>query len=89
MCEQATHCPTSDSLLIREVLGARQNLKRQCLQSIARQDGGRFVEGPMAGRTAASQVIVVHGGQIVVHEAVNVNELDRGRWIIERLKAGA
>ena len=89
MREQPTHRSPPDGLLIREMLGARQDLERQCLQGIARQDRGRFVEGPMARGSTASQVVIVHRGQIVMHEAVDVDQFDRGRGIVERFEAGA
>ena len=40
----------------------------------------------MAGGTAAAQVIVVHGGQVVVHQAVDMNEFDRRRRRVEQFQ---
>jgi hypothetical protein len=36
------------------------------LEGVAGQNGGRFVELDMARRSASTQVVVVHGGQIVM-----------------------
>ena len=43
----------------------------------------------MARGPTASQVVIVHRGQIVMHEAVDVDEFDRCRGIVERFEAGA
>ncbi len=60
-----------------------QDLECQRLQRVAGQDGGGLVEGPVAGRPAAPQVVVVHGRQIVVDQRVGVDDLDRGRHVVE------
>ncbi len=61
----------------------RQHFEGARLQRIAGEDGGGFIEGAMTGRAAASQIIVVHGRQVIVHQAVNMNEFDRGGGAIE------
>ena len=57
----------------------RQHFEGTRLQCIADENRGGFVERTMAGGSAAAQIVVVHRGQIVVHQAVDVNEFDRGR----------
>ena len=49
-------------------------------QRVARQDRGVLAVELVAGGPAAPQVVVVHGGQVVVDERVGVHQLDgRGR----------
>ena len=67
----------------------RQHFERARLQRVADQDRGGFIECAMAGRPAAAQVVVVHGRQIVVHEAVDVDQLDRRRGRVEQLERRA
>ena len=42
----------------------------------AGQHGGGFIEGFVYGRMAATQVVVIHGGQIIMDQRVGVNALD-------------
>ena len=46
-------------------------------QRVAAQHGHALAIDLVAGRPAAAQVIVVHGGQIVMDERVGVHQLDR------------
>ena len=64
----------------------RQHFEGARLQCIADEDGGGFVEGAMTGGAAAAQIVVVHRGQVIVHQAVDVNELDGRRRRIEQLE---
>ena len=57
----------------------REQFERERLQRIAGEDRGGFVERDMHGRLAAAQCVVVHRGQVVVHERVGVDEFDRRR----------
>ena len=45
----------------------RQHGKSECLQRVADQDRSRFVVGTMTGGAAASQIVIIHGGQVVVN----------------------
>ena len=54
-----------------------ENLEGQRLQGVARQNGGRLVEGAVSGRPAAPQVVVVHRRQIVVDQRIGVHAFDR------------
>ena len=45
-------------------------------QRVAGQDRGPLVEGLVHGGPAAAQVVVVHGGQVVVHQRVAVHALE-------------
>ncbi len=56
---------------------ACEQLERQRLQRVADQYGGRLVEGLVAGRPAAPQIIVIHGGKIVVYQRIHMNQFDR------------
>ena len=48
------------------------------LQRIAGQDGGGFVELAMGGGLTAAQVVIVHGGKVVMHQGIGMQHLDRG-----------
>ncbi len=48
-------------------------------QRVAHEDRGGLVELDVHGRTTAALVVVVHRGQVVVHERVGVHQLDRRR----------
>src|SRR5207302_10656649 len=51
--------------------------KRERLQGIAGQDGGRFTKFYVAGGLSAAQVIVVHRRQIVVNKRISVDHFQR------------
>ena len=55
-----------------------QHLEGAGLQGVAGQDGGGLVEGAVARRLAAAQVVVVHRRQVVVDQRIGVQHLDRG-----------
>ncbi len=55
-----------------------QNLEGKGQQRVAGQHRRRLVELPVRGRLAAPQVVVVHAGQVVVHQGIGVQGLDRG-----------
>ena len=57
------------------------------LQRIADQHRGALVEGAVAGRAPAPQVVVVHRRQVIVDQAVDVDQLHRGGRRIEGLRA--
>ena len=59
-------------------VGLGQDLEGAGLQGVAGQDGGGFVEGAVGAGLAAAQIVVVHGGQVVVHQAVGVQHFDAG-----------
>ena len=67
----------------------REHIERERLQRVAHENRRGFVEGAMARGPAAAQVVVVHRGQVVVHEAVDVHELDGRRRRIELLERRA
>ncbi len=56
-----------------------EQFERQSVKRIPRQDGRRFVEGAMDGRLASPKIVIVHAGQIVVDQRINVDGLDRER----------
>ena len=51
----------------------RDQFKRARNHRVARQDCGRFVEPDMRGRSSATQIVVVHRGQIVMHQRIGVD----------------
>lgn len=53
------------------------------LQGVAGQDRGGFVEGDVGGRLAASQGVIVHRRQVVMHQRIGVDELDSHRRRIQ------
>ena len=68
----------------RQSRTVREHLEREHLQRIADENRGRFVEGAVAGRPAAAQIVVVHRRQVVVHQPVDVDEFDRAGGAVER-----
>ena len=50
-----------------------QDLKGVGQQRIPRQYGRCFVKGFVAGRFAASQVVIIHGRQIIVNQGIGVD----------------
>jgi hypothetical protein len=48
------------------------------LESVAGEDGDGFAEDDVAGGLAASQIVVIQRGQVVVDERVGVDHLERG-----------
>ena len=52
-------------------MGARigQDLEGDGQQRVARQHRRHLVKGDMGGGTAAAQIVIVHAGQIVMHQA--------------------
>ncbi len=61
----------------------REHRKAECLQRIAHQDRGRFIVGAMTGWSAAPHIVIVHRGQVIVHEAVDVDQFNGGRGRVE------
>ena len=59
--------------------------KGQRLQRVPDQHRGALVVGAVAGRAPAAQVIVVHRRQVIVDEAVDVDQFHRGGRRIEGL----
>ena len=54
-----------------------QHLKGQGMKAIAGQHRRAFAISAVHGRLAAAQIIVVHAGQIVVDQRINVDAFDR------------
>ncbi len=51
----------------------RQDFKRDGLQGVAGQYGGRFVIGAVHGQPSAADIVVVHARQVVVDQAIGVD----------------
>jgi hypothetical protein len=52
------------------------SLKGEGLEGVTCEDGGGFTEDNVAGRLAATEVVVVEGREIVVDEGVGVEHLE-------------
>ena len=57
-------------------IGLAQDVESQGMQAIAREHGGRFVEGGVHGGFAVAQFVIVHAGQIIVDERIGMNCFD-------------
>ncbi len=92
---QILHLPGDDPLATRSArqfegqlvgrVGRRgdafcQPLKGQGEQGVSGQDGVGFPENLVTGRTSPAQVIIVHGGQVVVNQGVGVQQLNGRAW---------
>ena len=55
----------------------RKNIEGRRQQRIARKNGCRLIKGDMDGRLAASEIIIVHGGQVVMDQTVAMNAFKR------------
>ena len=65
----------------RDARRAGEDLERQGLQAVAHEHRGRLVEGDVTGGAPPAEVVVVHGGEVVVHEGIRVDVLERGGGI--------
>ena len=54
-----------------------QDLERERVEAVAREHGGGLVIGDMHRRPAATQVVVVHRGQVVVDQRIDVDAFHR------------
>ena len=85
--EHAQHFETRGRADGRRRVG--QHFEGARLQCIAHEYRRGFVEGAMAGWPPAAKIVVVHRRKVVVDEAVDVDELDRGRGRVEQLERRA
>ena len=69
--------------------GFGEDLESQRLQGIAGEDRGGFVEGDVHGGPAATQRVIVHGRQVVVHQRIGVDQFDRGGGRVQPAFLGA
>ncbi len=71
--ERDADCRVGIGLLVgKHVEGKRQ-------KRVADEDRGRVVIGAVRRRPAAAEIVVVHRRQVVVHQAVAMDQLDRSR----------
>ena len=54
-----------------------ENLEGEGQQRVAGEDGGRLVEGLVGGGLAPPQVVVIHGGQVVMHQRIAMHAFER------------
>ncbi len=66
-----------------------EDLESDRQQSVARQDRGRFVESLVHRRPPAPQVVVIHGGQVIVYERVAMDAFERAGCIQRLIRADA
>ena len=66
-----------------------QRLKRQALQGVPDQQRRRFVELDVHCWSAATQIVIVHAGHVVVCQRIGVDQLDSARHDIDALRFGA
>ena len=69
--EDLHHFDLNRGIIGETVLG--EQLKCERLQTVAHEKRGRLVEFDVASRLAAAKHVVVHAGQVVVHERIGVN----------------
>ena len=55
-----------------------EDLESERVEGVAGEDRGPLVVGLVQRRLAAPQVVVVHGGEVVVHQRVAMHALDCG-----------
>ena len=54
----------------------QQDVEGGGLQGVAGEDGGGLVIGPVHGRPSAADIVVVHTGQVIVHQAVGMDAFE-------------
>ena len=59
--------------------GIGENLERQRVEAVARQDRGRLVESLVDGGFAASEIVIVHRRQIVMNQRIDMDAFERER----------
>ena len=59
------------------VEGAAEDLEGDGEQAVAYEDRRRLVKGLVHGRTSPAHVVVVHGGEVVMHERVAMHAFER------------
>jgi hypothetical protein len=55
-----------------------EDRERERLQGVTDENRSGLVERTVASRASSAEVIVVHGRQVVMHEAIDVDQLDGG-----------
>ena len=64
-------------LRVRVGFRCAQNLERVGQEPVAGEDRGCLGKGDMGGRLAAAQIVVVHGGQVVMDQGIAVDAFER------------
>src|SRR3546814_14089569 len=57
-------------------LGIGEDLERQRVEAVAGQNRGRLAEGLVDGGLAVADVVIVHRGQVVMDQRIDVDALD-------------
>jgi hypothetical protein len=79
--ERDLAAPRGGHCLAQGVEPARQHARGECHHVVASARRPRHVERAMRRRAAAPQVVVVHAGEIVVHQRVGVHHFHGGRQL--------
>src|SRR5690349_7003508 len=85
--EELQHFQLNRGIVAQAVL--REQMERERLQAVAREERGRHVEFDVAGRLAAPEHVVVHARKVVVNERIGVDAFDRARRDLEPARVGA
>jgi len=55
------------------------------LQCVTDQQGRRLIILTMHGGLATSQIVVIHAGQIIMHQRIHMNHLDGSSGALQRI----
>src|SRR5258708_19969987 len=58
-------------------LGTRKNVEGEGEKAVARQNGAGLVECLVRGWPAPSQVVIVHGGEVIVSQRIAIHAFQR------------
>ena len=64
-----------------------ENVKRQGMQGIAGQDRRCLIKGTVTSGFSAPQIIVIHGGQVIMDQGVGMNEFHRAGRSVQGIHA--
>src|SRR6185312_5930656 len=67
----------ADGGIARQRRVAGKQLERQGLKRISDEQRGRLIVRPMTRRSAPPQIVIVHRGQVIVYEGINMHQLER------------
>ena len=68
--------PDLDGRVIAQCRMGGQHLESQRLHGVGGEDCGGFIEGAVGRRATTAQVVIVHGGQIVMDQGEGMHQLD-------------
>ena len=77
---------TSRLFGVRRWQFAGQNFECQSLQRVTGQNGSGFIECPVTGGSAAPQVIIIHGRQVIMNQGIGMDKFNAPRRRVELFK---